>query len=303
MQPEQKPSHIASLYQRRRSGGVLSLKSKLMFSAMLMLMPLGFLLLALVVLAVERVLLPGRAGMLDPIIVLVAVLGLEVMWARAYPEWPLNQILAWRLRRSLRSRYQCPDQAWIDSARMVEWVPRENWCASKLDTAQDVMLVRIDNRGLQLEGDRYRIEIPADSILHAQLESTRPGGCFHQLFFINLVVRTQIGPIEIPLSLRDHGLGHLRAASRKRENESLCQSIQNIATANEFALTNPYDGGAIFCDHPHDEMPAPASAPKSEYSRKSVLSTKSGSTSSSVNPYQAPRGAEPSIDQQVVGWE
>ena len=131
--------------------------------------------------------------------------------------------------------------------RMVEFVPRQNWGATRLETAEDIMLIRVDRHGVHMEGDVARYHFPAGSIIDVATESIRPVGCLHVLYYVVLTVRTHDGPMEFPLSYRDHGIGQLSSGARYGHALSLCQSISQIATGGDFT----------YCDPGHTELPPP----------------------------------------------
>ncbi len=167
---------------------------------------------------------------------LLGVLGGQVMWAGSYPEWPMNLWLLGRLRNACRRR-GCG--RWIETARMVEWVPRQRWTQTRLDTAEDVMLIRVAGHGIEMEGDRFRYHFPPASILDAHVESLRPSGCFHRLHFVTLTVRSERGPREFPLAFRDHRWSELRSSRRRDVTETLCRRVREIATGGDHFFSDP----------------------------------------------------------------
>ena len=182
-----------------------------------------------------------------PVLAAVTVsLGLLGYWLISYPEWPTNRGLQWRLRRAIMRR---PDTvvAASEEVRMVEWVPRENWNATRLETASDVMLICVDRDGLRMEGDRARYEFPPESIIDVSVESIRPAGCFHQLHFAVVIARTEDGPKEFPIAYRDHGLNSLASSIRRQHTVELCHSIASIAKGGDFTYPHP----------PHESRPVP----------------------------------------------
>jgi hypothetical protein len=114
--------------------------------------------------------------------------------------------------------------------RVVELVPRERWrkrfC---LDTATDLMMIRVDQRGVWMKGDRYRYELPAESILGAQCERYRPRSCSFLLFVVIIYVRTEEGTIELPISYRDYGWREFRQTLRHAQTIDLVEHINAIA--------------------------------------------------------------------------
>lgn len=162
---------------------------------------------------------------------LVCAIGIQVAWAGAFPEWPGNQLLAFRMRRLARRRGS------RDSYRMVEWVPRENWQAVKLETASDLMLIHVSETGVLMEGDRQNYDFPSASIIDASVHSVRPTGCFHAMHYVILTVRTASGPMEFPIAFRDPRLGRLRSSARRREAFELQSRIAAIATGSDFSFS------------------------------------------------------------------
>ncbi|MCA9140481.1 MAG: hypothetical protein KDB00_27105 [Planctomycetales bacterium] len=223
-------------------GRVLTLGWKLLLNLSLMIIPVVLAGVFMPLLALVALVGSGKVLLLSAVAIPVAFAA-QVSWAGTYPEWPMNQLLVWRLRRSCRRR-MCgrSQQSWIDSARMVEWVPRENWSATKLDTARDVMLIDVSESGVRMEGDFATYTLPCASIIDVEVESIRPKGCFHCLHFVVITVRTEDGPTEFPLAYRDHQLGRLRSTHRMNQTQSLCQQIRNIATGGDFSFIDPeYD--------------------------------------------------------------
>jgi hypothetical protein len=245
----------------------LSLSWKLLLNATLLLAPALVLGLLAPVLGIALWVGSGKAALLAAAGVAV-VLAAQILWAGAYPEWPLNQLLLHRLRNRCRPRQTGVPHDWIETARMVEWVPRENWAATQLDTAEDVMLIRVNHWGVEMEGDAARYQVPASSIIDVEVESIRPTGCFHWLHFVILTVRGENGPMEFPLSFRDHKLGRLRSSHRQRQAYDLSQMIRAVATGGEMTYR---------VDIRH------------EVTTQRAYSQTANSAAGSVNPYAAPR--------------
>lgn len=255
-------------------GTVLSLRWKLFLNASLMLMPVMMFGLAVPIFGAG--LLVGSGGtMFFAAASLVVALSAQFAWAGTYPEWPMNRLLVRRLRKACRSRLVSRSPAsgrrrdWIDSARMVEWVPRENWGATRLDTAEDVMFIRIDDQGVELEGDVSFYHFPPASIIDVEVQSIRPAGCFHSLHFVILTIRSEDGPVEFPLSYRDHSIGRLRSSHRLRQTHELAQAIRGIASGGDLTLSDPDSEVRAVVDPAHIGAPGPAGV--------------------QMNPYAAPR--------------
>ena len=277
-QPPSDP-YLASItpVPEREAGRVLTLGWKLLLNASLLLVPVLMVGLVSPLFALSLWVGSGRA-LLASAVVLPLIVVAQVSWAGTYPEWPMNQLLVRRLRRSCRSRLrgmpaggqhpqgpveqgpveQGPEPNWIETARLVEWVPRENWNATKLDTAEDVMLIHVDRWGVAMEGDFSRYRFPAASIIDVGVESVRPTGCFHRLHFVVLTVRTADGPLEFSLAYRDHRLGGLRSRHRRRQTEELCGEIRCIATGGDFSYRDPDGDRLMRPDIAHVGVDTPA---------------------------------------------
>ena len=250
------------------AGRVLTLRWKLLLNLSLLLIPVMMVGLFVPILGLLALVGSGRA-MLVAAVAIPVILAAQVSWAGTYPEWPMNQLLVWRLRRCCRRRMPGRQFNWVDTARMVEWVPRENWSATKLDTAKDVMLIEINDSGIQMEGDFSSYVFPRASMIDVEVESIRPTGCFHQLHFVVITVRTEAGPMEFPLAYRDHRLGRLRSRHRLHQTRALCQQIRSIATGGDFSYSDPDDGRVLHAGHLRSPIAGPAQP--------------------SPNPYAAPR--------------
>lgn len=224
-------------------GRVLTIGWKLLLNLSLLLIPVMLVGLFVPILGLVAMLGSGKAVTASAIAIPV-VFAAQVSWAGTYPEWPMNQLLVWRLRRRCRRRmreqpHNEPPAEWIETARMVEWVPRENWSATKLDTAQDVMLIDVNEAGIRMEGDFASYWFSAASIIDVEVESIRPKGCFHSLHFVVITARTETGPMEFPLAYRDHRLGRLRSQHRQHQTRALCDQIRSIACGGDFGFSDP----------------------------------------------------------------
>ncbi|QDV88727.1 hypothetical protein TBK1r_77620 [Stieleria magnilauensis] len=277
---------------KQEAGRVLTLGWKLLLNASLLLVPVLMVGLVSPLFVLSLWVGSGRALLVSAVVIPLIVVA-QVSWAGTYPEWPMNQLLVRRLRRSCRSRTrtrgaggqhsQVPAEQvpveqggrlnWIETARLVEWVPRENWNATKLDTAEDVMLIHVDGWGVVMEGDFSRYRFPAASIIDVHVESVRPTGCFHRLHFVVVTVRTEDGPLEFALAYRDHRLGGLRSRHRRRQTEELCGEIRRIATGGDFSYRDPDSDRLMHLDPAHLGVDAPAAQ----------------QAAARLNPYAAPR--------------
>ena len=239
-------SHLARIDAVKPAGRVLTLPWILASTLLIGLAPAIMTAIPLLLLGVLSILMP-QLWSTWPIAAGVTGSGLLLAyWLAAYPEWPSNRCLHWRLARAVSRR---PQEATLVTKeaplRMAEWVPRENWTASRLETAADVALIEVDSRGVRMEGDQGRYLFPPESIIDVSVESIRPAGCFHQMHFAVIVARTLEGPQEYPIAYRDHGIATLSTESRKRDAMELCRQIASIARGGDF----------IYRDRSH-EMPA-----------------------------------------------
>ena len=262
-------SHLATItpIKPEEARRVMNLPSLLMHNAVFMGCQTGWILLALF--SWMFVQLPSEAEKA------AGVLGiwLAMMWLACqfvtvfvYPEWPMNRWLSSRLRACVSDRTD--RRAWATGAanRVVELVPRERWNQMLLDTATDLMLIRVDSSGVHMEGDRDRYEIPGESILGVELHSIRPTGWFTDTHMVIIYARTENGPIELPISYRDHEFGCLRNSRRREQALALVDEINRIAT------------GGLY---------GPLGSPNAAESRHPSLPLRDSSISS-LNPYAAP---------------
>ncbi len=145
-----------------------------------------------------------------------------------YPEWPINL----RLCHQLRNRVGERDNDWR-SGRIVELVPRERWQKAALETAIDLLLFNIDKYGITMNGDRFRYELPGESILGSEVKSIKPTGWLCSVHFVVIFVRCQDGVIDLPIAYRDFQLGSLRSSRRLQAANELAAEIQLIARGAE----------------------------------------------------------------------
>lgn len=250
-----------------RWGRVLGLSSLLWHSGLLVLLQTGWALLLFGGLYLGGVhpalgwcLLP-----LSPVWFFVQILLLLV-----YPEWPLNLLLCARLRRHVsRRRDRLVDDKQLETARVVEWVPRESIGRQSLETAKDLMLIVVDEDGIWMSGDAAEYALPKEAILSVEVETVRNSGWYTPSHMVVLEIRTQNRIQELMITYRDYTLGHLASRKRRREAEELAQSIEEIACGQR----------SIIC-----EMSSPL--PSEPHF--------------STNPYQPP-GQETSFSSQVSG--
>ncbi len=271
-------SHLATItpIESGQARRVMNLPSLLMHNAAFVALQTGWLLLGIFSWALIR--MPGGTERA------VGVLGfwLAMMWLGCqfvivfvYPEWPMNRLLSSRLRRSVSDRNDRPVWANDLDNRVVELVPRERWNQLLLDTATDLMLIRVDSLGVQMEGDCHRYDLPCESIIGVELHSIRPSGWFTDTHMVVIYARTGDGPVELPISYRDHQWGCLRNSRRREQALSLVDEINRIATGGSFG-------------------PLTAPSIEGEWERGSTDHTPGGNgaerrpPSSTINPYAAP---------------
>ncbi|NNE01009.1 MAG: hypothetical protein HKN47_27145 [Pirellulaceae bacterium] len=171
----------------------------------------------------------------------VVLLAMQLGLLFVYPEWPVNLLLCRRLRRAIATRSDRLSWAKQNNARVVELVPRERWRKNSFETATDLLLIRVDASGVLLEGDCDRYEMPADSILNAEFHAFRPPGWITSTNMVVITARTMDGPIEVPISYRDHRYGTLRSSRRRDDAIALVNQINAIAHGSQFQFSTPLE--------------------------------------------------------------
>ena len=210
----------------RQAGRVLGVTRLLTHSTMMVLLQAGWTFLMLLGLLVGR---NDEAIGISLVVLAFVWMTTQFVFVFAYPEWPMNRLLCLRLRRSVAGRDRPLVLPWDRNSRVVELVPRERWRKLSLETATDVMLIRVDQSGVWMTGDLFEYALPRESILSAELHSIRPPGWFTSTHMVILHVRTSQGPIELPISYRDHSLGSLISRKRRVAALDLVQRINHIA--------------------------------------------------------------------------
>jgi len=114
-------------------------------------------------------------------------LGLLLIPAKTFPEWPFNRLLCGRLLREISRRRKSIVSPNDPEARILDLIPKANWQAVKLETAVDIMLVRVTRGEVLMEGDRKRYQIPAHSIVRCYVETMRPTGWMVDHFCVLLM--------------------------------------------------------------------------------------------------------------------
>jgi hypothetical protein len=179
------------------------------------------------------------------LLIALAWLCLQFALVFMYPEWPLNRLLAARLARGIAARPDPLVAPSADGVRVVELVPRSRWQKLALETATDLMLLRVDSRGVWMTGDRSEYSLPRDSILGAELHAVTPSGWFTATHMVILYVRTEDGPVELPVAYRDHGFGSLRSSRRRAQASELLGRILQIANGHRFQPPTEPPGNVI----------------------------------------------------------
>ena len=225
------PDHLARIspVDRSQSARILGLPSLLLSAIALTVFQAGWVLLMFTGLLMINV-----SGAFAVVLLLFSLSWLCLQFALVflYPEWPLNRVLSHRLLQSLAKR-DAPLVPPGDSAtRVVELVPRSRWSKLALESATDLMLIRIDAEGVWMSGDRREYYLPRNSILGAELQSIKPSGWFTHSHMVIVFARSEEGQIELPLAYRDHPLGSLRSSRRRSEAIELADRINAIARGN-----------------------------------------------------------------------
>ncbi|WDQ14708.1 hypothetical protein [Rhodopirellula sp. P2] len=159
---------------------------------------------------------------------------LQLTIVSRYEEYPFHLLLARRLRRVIAGR-RCPVVRPSDQgSRFCEIVPQERWNRLRLETASDLVWVRIDENGVWMEGDRNRYHFAPSSILGAIPQSFTPAGGWAQLHAAMIYVRTENGPEEIPLVYRDFRFASMKSADRRRQRDTMVDAICEIARGSEY---------------------------------------------------------------------
>jgi hypothetical protein len=228
------PSHLARITAIDLSddtaavfaGGVFGFRGLFMHSTLLLLFQAGWTFLMLL----GSILGSHDAAVGTTLVVLAAAwMTTQFMLVATYPEWPLNRLLCRRLRQAVAKRRNPVVRADERDVRVVELVPRERWRKLSMENATDLMLMRIDPTGVWMTGDGFEYALPCEAILSAELHSLRPPGCFAMTHIVVLYVRTAQGPLELPLSYRDHSLGSLTSRKRRAAAMQMAERINNMA--------------------------------------------------------------------------
>ncbi|WP_233215783.1 hypothetical protein [Rhodopirellula bahusiensis] len=151
-----------------------------------------------------------------------------------YEEYPFHLLLARRLRRVIAVRSNPVVRPSDDGARFCEIVPQERWNRLRLETASDLVWVRVDENGVWMEGDRHRYHFGPNSILGAIPQSFTPAGGWTQLHAAMIYVRTADGPEEFPLVYRDFQFANMKSADRRRQRDAMVDAICEIARGSEY---------------------------------------------------------------------
>ncbi|MEM6469260.1 MAG: hypothetical protein AAF802_06795 [Planctomycetota bacterium] len=233
-------------------GRVLSFWWKLLLNIVMFCIPATMSLLLLPVLAITFSYQTSAVRIVLPVAMLLAF-AVQIRWATCYPEWPMNRWLVCRLRAAWRTRLDADvmhsNRLDVENGRVAEHVPRDRWAATRLDTAADVMLVSLHRDGITLFGEHAIYEFPSASLIDIHVETVRPKGCFHELHFIVITARTEQGPDEIPIALRDYQFGALRSANRQKQTVEMAAAMSSKITIGSF--TDPTKERNEFDQAPH----------------------------------------------------
>ncbi len=191
---------------------------------------------------------PGIEGILlfvAAVIVGGLIAATQLMIVCRYEEYPFHLLLARRLRRVIAGRRNPVVHPNEEGSRFCEIVPQERWNRLRLETATDLVWVRIDGDGVWMEGDRHRYHFGPSSILGAIPQSFTPAGGWTQLHAALIYVRTPDGPEEIPLVYRDFRFANMNSSDRRLQRDAMVDAICEIARGSEYepiyvpTATNP----------------------------------------------------------------
>ena len=178
-----------------------------------------------------------------------------------YPQWPVNLSLCDNLRDSIAGRDN--NKVADEFDRVVELVPRDRWEQFSFETATDLLVIRVNDDGVWMEGDVDRYELPAESILSAQFQAVQPPGWYTSANMIIITAKTKTGSIELPIAYRDHQFGELRNSRRRQNAMRLVDKINRIAQGGHYQFVvepdhqviarsacddNPYAAPALLSD-------------------------------------------------------
>lgn len=189
--------------------------------------------------------------------VLVAIWSWMFLPGIAFPGCSMDRQLCRRLLKTVELRDKPVVSPFDPDTRVVELVPRDRWQGKLcLDTATDLMMIRVDESGLWMKGDWFRYELPAESLLCAHVENLRSPGGFYQIFMIVVQVRTVDGTIELPISYRDHRWGCLRSSARFDQANQLADRINSVSKGHwchppQPPITQPAPRVDVWSENPY----------------------------------------------------
>lgn len=227
--------HLAQISPvvNQRRGQVLNLKNLVLNAVLLVLIHTSWIFVLFAVFFTT-----GSPRMLSPALtalLLVLGIGFQVMINRCYPEWPLNHLVRRRLKRRLRRCGHLPDKNKHTDLVFAEWIPRDRWQGQHLDNAVDVMFARVEAGNLIMAGDQYHYLIPGASILDVEFQTVTLRGWMTPTHLVILTLRTEEGPIEMPMARRDFEFGSLRPSQRRLLTLQWCDELMSIARGSEYA--------------------------------------------------------------------
>lgn len=201
---------------------------------------LSFIASLCLLLTIRFVFFTPRVGVQEILLFVAAVLSggliaiVQLTIVGRYEEYPFHLLLARRLRRVIAGRRNPVVDPSDNRARFCEIVPQERWKRLRLETASDLVWIRIDENGVWMEGDRNRYHFGPSSILGAIPQSFTPAGGWTQLHAAMIYVRTTDGPEEIPLVYRDFRFANMKSSQRRHQRDGMVDAICQIARGSEY---------------------------------------------------------------------
>lgn len=176
----------------------------------------------------------GMLGLSVAAIAAITVGAFQMLIVTRYEEYPFHWLLARRLRRVIAKRRHAIVEPRDVSSRFCEVVPKDRWKLLRMETAADLVYVRIDEDGVWMEGDRQRYHFPPKCILGAMPQSFSPAGGWTQLHAAMIYVRTMDGPEEIPVIYRDFSFAEMGSGERRRQRDQMVEAVCEIARGSEY---------------------------------------------------------------------
>ena len=168
--------------------------------------------------------------------IVVLVAGIGSFFLTALLAKPAERLGNGHLHRVARGQFEWRPDRLVDAddpdARFVEVVPRRNFQRIMAETATDIGFFKVDaRRGLLLfEGDRERISIPFESVVHCEVEQARadlqnPKNS-HYVAVLRFARSDTQGPAELPIAPRFDPTGSLNRLTKQARAEALAHSIR-----------------------------------------------------------------------------